>query len=219
MKTRRRSTRKATGSKGEEDSSPPAHSPTPSLAGQSSVPNVHVPEDIQLDSLSSLVPDVSFEAPTSEGLIQIYRILLAQASDLANTTSDLEEARAQLLRKDIELDQAAQDKETAVSELERSLESARNELKTVVQQRDEIVVSQATLQTQVASMSVAQSSRSSELDLLQRRVDDAEREKRDLIAVVDRLRTDSTQAEGAFHVTSFFFAYRFCLIISLTHSF
>lgn len=197
MKTRRRSTRKATNSKGEQDdSSQIAVSPTPSLIGQPSVPTVQLPEDIHLDLLSSVVPDVSFDAPTSEGLIQIYRILLAQASDLANATSDLEEARAQLLRKDIELDQAAQDRETFAAELEQSLESTRQELKTVIQQRDEISVSHAALQSQVASLTSAQSSRSSSLDVLQRRVEDAEREKRDLIAVVDHLRTDSTQAEG-----------------------
>lgn len=197
MKTRRRSTRKATNSKGEQDdSSQIAVSPTPSLIGQPSVPTVQLPEDIHLDLLSSVVPDVSFDAPTSEGLIQIYRILLAQASDLANATSDLEEARAQLLRKDIELDQAAQDRETFAAELEQSLESTRQELKTIIQQRDEISVSHAALQSQVASLTSAQSSRSSSLDVLQRRVEDAEREKRDLIAVVDHLRTDSTQAEG-----------------------
>ncbi|GJJ13307.1 hypothetical protein Clacol_007559 [Clathrus columnatus] len=200
MKTRRRSTRK-TGSKGEQDdSSQAAHSPSPSQVGPISLLNIQLPDDISLDSLSSLVPEVSFDAPTSEGLIRVYRIILAQASDLANATSDLEEARAQLLRKDIELDQAVQDKETAVSELEQSTEVARNELATVIQQRDEVVASQAALQSQMATLNVAQFSRSSDLDILQRRVDDSEREKRDLIAVVDRLRTDGTQAEEQIQV-------------------
>jgi hypothetical protein len=206
MKTRRKSSRKAAGavdgdidqeavsSQVADESQPPS----PSLPVPPSPNSIHIsiPQDIPLESLSNLIPDTSLDAPTPEAILHVYRLIVAQAADLAGATSELEEARAQIVRKDVELDQALQDKESAVSELEKSVEVARNEFKRAVQQRDELNASHATLQSQISTLSTSQSTRSSELDTLQRRVDETEREKRDLVVVVDRLRSDGVQAEG-----------------------
>lgn len=54
----------------------------------------------------------------------------------------------------------------------------------------------AALQTQINSLSTSQSSSSTELDTLRHRVEDTEREKRDLVGVVSRLKEDSSQREG-----------------------
>lgn len=206
MKTRRKSSRKATGTADgevdQESTSPQvadeSQPPSPSQPVPPSPHGIHIsiPQDIPLESLASLIPDMSFDAPKPEAILHIYRLILAQAADLAGASSELEEARAQIVRKDVELDQALQDRESAVSELEKSVEAARIELRLAVQQRDELAASQSTLQTEISTLSSSQSSRSSELETLQRRIDETEREKRNLVVVVDRLRSDGVQAEG-----------------------
>lgn len=58
------------------------------------------------------------------------------------------------------------------------------------------VSSQAALKAQISALSTSQSSSSTEVDNLKRRVDDTEREKRDLVGVISRLKQDSSQREG-----------------------
>jgi nucleoprotein TPR len=206
MKTRRKSSRKAAGATdGEVDQEPSSQiadesqPPSPSQPGPLFPHTIHIsiPPDISLESLSALIPDTSIDAPTPDTILHIYKLIIAQAADLAGATSELEEARAQIVRKDVELDQALQDKESSVSELEQSIETARNELKLAVRQRDELNASHATLQSQISTISSSQSTRTSELETLHRRIEDTEREKRDLVVVVDRLKSDGVQAEGA----------------------
>ena len=212
MKTRRKSSRKAAGAiDGEVDQevassqiADESQPPSPSQPVLSSLQSIHIsiPHNISLESLSTLVPEASLDAPTPETILHIYKLILAQAADLAGATSELEEARAQIVRKDVELDQALQDKEAAVSELEKSVETTRNELILAAQQRDEFNASQATLQSQISTLNSSQSTRSSELDTLRGRIEETEREKRDLVIVVDRLKSDGVQAEGmvAYHL-------------------
>ena len=52
------------------------------------------------------------------------------------------------------------------------------------------------LQAQITALSTSQSSSSTEVDALKHRVEDTEREKRDLVGVVSRLKEDSSQREG-----------------------
>jgi nucleoprotein TPR len=131
--------------------------------------------------------------------------LLAQAADRSGATLELEEAHAQLVRKEVELDQALQDKESAVRELDHSAEATRLELKAVAQQRDELRSSQASLQAQLAVLSSTETDHSSQLNTFQKRIEDTEREKRDLVVVVDRLRSDGAQAQGMAPLVSWHF--------------
>ncbi len=59
-----------------------------------------------------------------------------------------------------------------------------------------VVEAKTTLQTQLTTLSSSQSSTSSEVETLQRRVDDTEREKRDLVGVISRLKDEGTQRDG-----------------------
>lgn len=207
MKTRRKSRKEQEASSQTADEVP--HSPAVSIAPSHGF-HVPIPEDIPLNSLTELLPDTPLDAPTPEAIVFIYKVLLAQAGDISSITSELEEARSQLTRKDVELDQAVQDRESAVAELEQSVDSARMELKTVTVHRDELQASHNALQSQLASLSSSQTSRSSELDVLRTRVEEVEREKRELVGVVDRLRSDGTQAEGMSDVLwGLFFTYKF----------
>ena len=59
-----------------------------------------------------------------------------------------------------------------------------------------VVEAKTTLQTQLTTLSSSQSSTSSEVEILRRRVDDTEREKRDLVGVISRLKDEGTQRDG-----------------------
>ena len=60
------------------------------------------------------------------------------------------------------------------------------------------VASQTSLQEQVAELLNSRSSSSSEVDTLKHRVDETEREKRDLVGVITRLKQESAHQEGKF---------------------
>ena len=59
-----------------------------------------------------------------------------------------------------------------------------------------VASSRTALQAQITALSTSQSSSSTEVDALKHRVEDTEREKRDLVGVVSRLKEDSSQREG-----------------------
>ena len=97
-----------------------------------------IPEDIDYGVLSSLLPDISLTAPSSEAIVSLYRLVVAQVAETDAAQREVEEVRAELERKDVELDQALQDKESAVSEVESTLESVRGELNTVKQENSQL---------------------------------------------------------------------------------
>ncbi|KAF8843385.1 hypothetical protein BDN67DRAFT_924393 [Paxillus ammoniavirescens] len=156
---------------------------------------VPIPTDLDIDALSHVLPDVSFSKPDPETIIALYRLLLAHGQEDEATQHELEEARAEVERKEIELDQALQDAETKSKDLENSLQSAQTELNTIKGERDQIVASNRDLEARISSLSASQSSSSSEVDQLKHRVEETEREKRDLIGVVSRLKEDAGQRD------------------------
>ena len=185
--------------------------------------SVTVPDDIDVEYLSRLLPDFSFETPSPDAVLSLYRFVVSQAVDLDGALRDLEESRAEVERKDIELDQALQDRESSVSSLETQVKSLQEELAKVKEERNTFGMSMSTLfggyschdicyllylcclassksnlESQLSTMSSSQSVSSTELDSFRHRVDDIEREKRDLLGVVSRLKEDSAQRDGAF---------------------
>jgi nucleoprotein TPR len=52
------------------------------------------------------------------------------------------------------------------------------------------------LQEQLTTLSTSQSSASTEVENLKRRVEDTDREKRELIGVISRLKEEGTQRDG-----------------------
>ncbi|KAF9242663.1 hypothetical protein BU15DRAFT_72775 [Melanogaster broomeanus] len=157
--------------------------------------HVPIPTDLDIDALSNILPEVSFSKPDPETILGIYRILLAQVAENDAMQRDLEEARAEVDRKEIELDQAIQDGETKTKDLENSLEAVQKELNTIKVERDQLAVSNKDLEALLSSLSTTQSSSSSELDQFKHRIEEAEREKRDLIGVVSRLKEDASQRD------------------------
>ncbi|EIN12937.1 hypothetical protein PUNSTDRAFT_97919 [Punctularia strigosozonata HHB-11173 SS5] len=190
MKTRRR-TKAAAAAAGDDDDNA---SQAGTDDGQG-VLNITLPNDVDIDSLATLLPDVSFTSLTPSGAVALMKLIQTQAMMVDNTQRELEECKAEGEKKDVELDQALQDKENTAQELETALQLANDELKTVKEERDRLAASQHTLQSQVASYNASQTSSSTELDTLRHRLDDSEREKRDLVAVITRLKEDITQRD------------------------
>lgn len=59
-----------------------------------------------------------------------------------------------------------------------------------------VAAARVALQTQLSSASSSQNASSVELDTLKTRIDDVEREKRDLVSIVSRLKEDCAQRDG-----------------------
>jgi nucleoprotein TPR len=67
---------------------------------------------------------ISFETLSPGAILSLYLFVVSQAVDLDLSLRDLEESRAEVERKDIELDQALQDRESPVSSLETPVQVA-----------------------------------------------------------------------------------------------
>ncbi|KAG6850340.1 hypothetical protein H0H93_014613 [Arthromyces matolae] len=156
---------------------------------------LNLPEDVDLEALNDLLPETDLTSPSSDTIITVYRLLLAQALEGRSIALELDEARADLDKKEIELDQALQDKETAARDLDETLGGIQNDLNQVRQERDQLVLSQSSLQAQIQNLSNSQTVSSTELDNMKRRVEDTEREKRDLVGVISRLKQDGGQQD------------------------
>jgi hypothetical protein len=104
-----------------------------------SVPlEITLSNDIDEDALSKLIPEINLALLSSDDILSIYRLLLSQLVSLDSAQRERDEARADTERKDIELDQALQDKESLSNDLEASVESIHKELQQVKQERDQL---------------------------------------------------------------------------------
>ncbi len=99
---------------------------------------ISIPEDIDEDVLADIIPDANLTSITSDDVVTLYRALIAQVANVDSMARNRDEIRAELERKDIELDQALQDKETSSKDLEDSAESVHEELIHVKRERDEL---------------------------------------------------------------------------------
>ena len=99
---------------------------------------VTLPSDIDEETLSDLLPETNLSSISPEDVIALYKLIVVQAVNLDTSERERDEARADLVRKDIELDQVLQDKESSVKEMEASAEDAHEELARVKQERDQL---------------------------------------------------------------------------------
>ena len=99
---------------------------------------VALSDDVDEDALSKLLPEINLASLSSDDILFIYQLLLSQLTSLDSAQRERDEARAETERKDIELDQALQDKESLSNDLEASVESAHKELHKVKQERDQL---------------------------------------------------------------------------------
>ena len=148
MRTRRKSKAAAAAAAAAEPDNEAAESVAPvegstagSFRAEFSVP---IPEDLDIGYLSRLLPDFSFETPSPDAVLSLYRFVVSQAVDLDAALRDLEESRAEAERKDVELDQAYQDRESSVSSLEAQVKSFQEELAKVKEERNTLGKSEAT---------------------------------------------------------------------------
>ena len=95
-------------------------------------------EDIDEDALSKLLPEINLASLSSDDILSIYRLLLSQLTSLDSAQRERDEARADTERKDIELDQALQDKESLSNDFETSVESFHKDLQQMKQERDQL---------------------------------------------------------------------------------
>ena len=178
---------------------------------------VALSDDVDEDALTNLLPEINLASVSSDDILSIYRLLLSQLTSLDSAQRERDEARADTERKDIELDQALQDKESLSNDLEASVESVHKELHQVKQERDQlgsyntfisiiliylftfVVEDKTILQNQITAISATQHSSTSESTSLKERVEDTEREKRELVGVISRLKDESSQREGKRH--------------------
>ncbi|KAI0667763.1 hypothetical protein C8Q78DRAFT_1052496 [Trametes maxima] len=193
MKTRRKSKAAAAAAAAEQPQDSGTREDTPALAAAFTV---HIPEDLDFDALSSLLPDINLTTPTPDMLLSLYRSLLAYASDSEVAQREVEETRAEIQRKDVELDQALQDRETVTSELEATVETVQKELAQVKEEKYALARERTELRERLDTLSNTQTSSSAEVLTLKQRVEETEREKRDLMGVVSRLQEDATQRDA-----------------------
>lgn len=177
---------------------------------------VPIPEDFDIEAFTSLIPDFDIHSPSPESLVNLYQLLLEQSGAIDAAQRDVDELRAESERKDVELDQALQDREQSSKDMEQQVERLQEELTQVKQERDHLcvlnlpflyvnwlmhsfivpVASQNELQTRITGLASSQTSSSREAEELKHRLEDAEREKRDLINVISRLKQDGSERDG-----------------------
>jgi nucleoprotein TPR len=132
--TRRKSKAAAAAAAAQQES--PSHD-TPS-ASTSAAFTITIPSDTDLDALSDLIPGEPLEAPTEDTVLHLYRTLLAHVTQVDATTREVEELRAEAEKKEVELDQAYQDRENDKKEAEILVDNLQKELKSVKAERDEL---------------------------------------------------------------------------------
>lgn len=137
MRTRRKSKQAAAAAAAAAEPDIEPATSVASLEGPSRVEfTVPIPDDIDIEYLSRLLPDFSFETPSPDAILSLYRFVVSQAVDYDGALRDLEESRAEVEKKDIELDQALQDRESSVSSFETQVKSLQEELAKMKEERN-----------------------------------------------------------------------------------
>lgn len=207
----RRKSKKALDTDAEADNASVRSTPPPSAAFTIGP----LLNDVDLNTLAGFFPEATLETPSPVLIVQCYKLILNLADQLNERTRDVEELQAEAERKDIELDQALQDKENAIADLEVAVEPVQKELGVVKAEKEELgekrlvrmseltlmlfyvvsAASRAALEAQLLSLSTSQSSSSNEVVTIKKKIEEVEREKRDLLGVVSRLQDDVAQRE------------------------
>ena len=98
---------------------------------------LEAPDDFNVDDLERLLPGLSLMVPTAETIIAVYRFALDGAIQLDLVTQDRDQARADVTRLEVELDQALQDQDVQSEQLRTSLDEAHKELEKLKTERVE----------------------------------------------------------------------------------
>lgn len=95
-------------------------------------------QDIDIAALSNFFPDAHLESPSAVLVVQCYKLILNQAQQLDEKERNIEALEAEAERKEIELDQALQDRENLLSELDVNVKDVQDELAKVKAEKEEI---------------------------------------------------------------------------------
>lgn len=175
---------------------------------------LELPSDIDVDQLEELLPDVSPSKLTPDAAVQLYKFILDQARAINDLGVQLEQSQSESLKKEIELDQTLQDHDMRFKELDDALSSRSAEVERLNKEYEaigelmaaravpdlltmsEIASTRAILESEKASFSKSQIISSSEIEKLRFNAADHEREKRDLLSVIERLRSEDDLRDG-----------------------
>ncbi|KAG9002479.1 hypothetical protein FRB94_003839 [Tulasnella sp. JGI-2019a] len=150
---------------------------------------VSLPPDISEEQLYELIPEaMSLEQPTSETIVQLYRIVLELKEQNDVAAADMDDVRAEAQRKEVELDQALVDHQNETTQLNKILEQVSTQLKEAKSHNVELLGNLEKLQGEVNAKSTSQTTSTVELEGLHRKLEDTERANRDLIDVIDRMK-------------------------------
>lgn len=139
--------------------------------------SVPVLDDIDMDHLPRLIPD-SFEGSSQDAVLSFYRLVVLQAVDLGSAYHVSEESRAEIERKDFDLNRALQDCESSISSLEIQVKPLQEELNTFGESESVSTllglpllfsVIQHNLESQISTLSSSDSVSSTELDSFRHR--------------------------------------------------
>lgn len=135
MTSTRRKTKAAAAAAAAQQEAPSQDTPSVST---SAALIISLPSDIDIDTLSSIIPGEPLETPTEDTVLHLYRTLLALAAQVEAATRQVEDLRAEAGKNEVELDQAYQDRENDKKELETFVDNLQKELKSVKTERDEL---------------------------------------------------------------------------------
>lgn len=128
MTSVRRSSRRAGHGQNDAPSTTENSSSTSAPAASTSF-TVEIPLDVSEEQLLELLPDaMSLEEPSPETIAQLYRLVLELKEQGDSAVADVDEARAEYQRKEVELDQALMDYQMEKSTLTGKLEDVSGQL-------------------------------------------------------------------------------------------
>lgn len=135
MTTTRRKSKAAAAAAAAQQEAPSQDTPSASTLDAFTI---SLPSDIDVDALSTLIPGEPLDAPTEDTILHLYRTLLAHVAQVNVTTREVEELRAEAEKKEVELDQAYQDRENDKQEVETLVNDLQKELKHIKAERNEL---------------------------------------------------------------------------------
>ncbi|KAG8871481.1 hypothetical protein FRB98_000746 [Tulasnella sp. 332] len=150
---------------------------------------ISLPPDVSEEQLYALLPEsMSLEQPSPESIVQLYRLVIELKEQSDTAAADMDDARAEAQRKEVELDQALMDHQNETIRISASLEQVSSQVNGLKLENAQLVQTCQALKKELDAKSSSNSASSHELEGFQRKLEETERANRDLIEVVDRMK-------------------------------
>ena len=99
-----------------------------------------LPDDVDFAALTALLPDISLESVSAENVVACFRVILTQMDQVDAKDKEIDELKALTEREEVEFDQALQDRESSMKDLETQNEKLQAELGRVKKENGELGV-------------------------------------------------------------------------------